>query len=81
LSEKQSATTEDIMNDYIAGLLAREHHDMLMADAVAARLARQAGGSRRARSARRPARGSSSATRAFHRPAAAVHSWFAAGNL
>ncbi|MDT4923226.1 MAG: hypothetical protein QOG01_939 [Pseudonocardiales bacterium] len=70
------------MNEYIAGILAREHHDMLLADAVAARLARSARSGRRLRAQRRrPGWTGSPAARVVARPVSALHTWIAAGQL
>jgi hypothetical protein len=70
------------MNDYIAGILVREHHDMLVADAVAARLARSARSGRRPSAQRRtPGWTGSSTARFVRRPVQAVNTWIAAGQL
>jgi hypothetical protein len=81
------------MNPYYADRIAREHADALMADAVAARLARRVRRERRAAASSSAGRGAVQAQRrAAARPgAAAVHfaahpfvalgSWIAAGHL
>ena len=72
------------MNPYIADQIAREHVDRLLADAAVARRARSArkhNGRGAARPAARNGQVTVGARTGFLRPLAAVHAWFAAGQL
>jgi hypothetical protein len=74
--------SEDTMNAYISDRLAREHADRLMADAAAFRRARRVRQSRRAVRRAVPAESPADRSPAVRRgPAAAFHTWLAAGQL